>query len=74
MSTRIVFAASTSVLRWGAGSITVRRGDPWDADDPLVKRYPTSFVDDPSFIHRTTVCVEQATAAPGEVRQVKRGK
>lgn len=76
--------ASTSAMVDG---YHIQFGDTWFADDPMVIAYPSLFTDDPRTAGiRTTVplpeadqlgrpdIVEQATAAPGEVRgRVKRG-
>ena len=70
----VVFAASNAVLKWKTRSVTIRRGDAWAANDPLVRHYPSMFTADPPHIHHTEpIVVEQATAAPGESRRVKRG-
>lgn len=79
----IVYANSTGGVgdpsRPGVIVRTVK-GEPWDADDPFVKARPEMFTAEPPFVRRTTerkapstARVEQATAAPGEVRQTKRG-
>lgn len=44
--------------------------EPWDADDPFVKDNPEFFGDAPQAEPRRSVPVEQATAAPGEKRNV----
>lgn len=64
------------------GETKVDAGTIWPADDPIVKAQPQGFsadpVDAPGF--RCTVrpkearSVEQATAAPGERRQVRRAR
>lgn len=79
----IVYANSTG----GVGDptrpgIVVRtvKGEPWDADDPFVKARPQLFDAEPPFIRTTvarkapTMAVEQATAAPGETRNTRRGR
>lgn len=46
-------------------------GEPWDADDPLVKHRPQFFTKQPVIVKTSAhgwVRVEQATAAPGEKR------
>lgn len=42
--------------------VALKPGAPYDKDDPLVRAYPWAFESD----------VEQATAAPGEKRTLKR--
>ena len=74
-ATRIVYAQQFCVLH-GADGIPyhVDRNSPWDADDPLVKRNPSFFSDEPFQIMRSqhpagTFPVEQATRSPGEARR-----
>ena len=77
MTVKIVHAVSDGFIE---GNI-IRRGEPWYADDPVVKQFPSYFTDDPRQVMRATAPIpesdqiwEQATAAPGERRgQVKRG-
>jgi hypothetical protein len=52
-------------------------GSAWDADDPFVRARPDLFTDEPATVHSTRgkrpvrgPQVEQATAAPGELRDV----
>lgn len=45
--------------------------EPWAADDPFVTEHPEFFSTDPAAEPRRSV-PEQATAAPGEKRQVTR--
>ena len=55
--------------------IIIRKGEAWDANDPIVKANPSLFTADPGKA-RTTVqreVVEQKTKAPGERSQVRRG-
>jgi len=55
--------------------IIIRRGEAWDANDPIVKANPSLFTADAGKA-RTTVqreVVEQKTKAPGERSQVRRG-
>mgnify|MGYP006304929069 CR=1 FL=1 len=48
------------------GSFYVLKADqPWDAGDPLVKKFPHLFDKQPTRVGRS---VEQATKAPGEKR------
>ena len=59
--------------------IVIRKGEAWDADDPIVKANPSLFSVDPGTA-RTTVqrtpedIVEQKTKAPGERSRVRRGQ
>jgi hypothetical protein len=78
--TKVVYAsASTTVDEF----LYTRRGEYFPADDPAVLRHPEAFQEDPpeDCIRRTTPPrdfgdvlppVEQATAAPGEVRKTRR--
>lgn len=74
----LVFANASCSITDGNGMIyQLRRGEPWDADDPLVVSRPTFFSKVPvtarsSRVGSGFVDVEQATAAPGEKRNTKR--
>jgi hypothetical protein len=71
--TRVLFAARTVAIGSPAGVLTVQEGDPWAADDPLVKAHPDLFVEECSRPKRTVrPVVEQATAAPGQLRTTRR--
>lgn len=61
--------ASTVTANPAGGTIRIREGDVWAADDPLVKSRPDLFSSKPVSVHRTVPVVEQATAAPGEKRR-----
>lgn len=59
--------------------ITVAEGELWDADDPVVKAHPVWFetlegkpLRPAKAAARSEAPVEQATAAPGERRNVRR--
>ena len=76
-----VFAVSDfPVNNEDGGSLQVWKGSHWAADDPVVRRYPDRFTTDPRYGLNFTVPpvgyddppVEQATAAPGEKRNVRR--
>lgn len=69
---------------WGVW-VPIPPGSHWDSEDPIVKAFPQYFSDDPAVgiasslpppEHRPAVFVgppvEQATAAPGEVRETPR--
>lgn len=64
----IVVALSTFTIAVDGIPLTVREGEAWAADDPVVKRYPESFSKDGRTVRRSVPVVEQATAAPGERR------
>lgn len=78
--TKIVFATVTQMV-FGPGDVlryNLREGDTWAAEDPIVKKYPDFFSDEPTRLLRTepvapTVAakpakLERATAGPGETR------
>lgn len=67
----------------GGMSILVRKGSHWAADDPVVRAHPDLFSPDPRWGMEYTrepagydapmyELVEQATAGPGERRNVRR--
>jgi hypothetical protein len=73
----VVFATGSFFV----GATKVEAGTYWPADDPIVKSQPQGFSKDPAAApgFRCTRVpvelrpVEQATAAPGERRNVRRG-
>lgn len=76
-----VFAkADFPVTDENGGRAQVWKGSHWPADDPVVQRYPDRFSRDPRYGMQYTrqpagydePPVEQATAAPGERRNVRR--
>ena len=81
---KIVYAtADASVTDPTSGTPgMVRKGTHWSADDPVVAAHPDLFDEDPRWGlaysveppgFRDEPPVEQATAAPGERRNVRRG-
>lgn len=71
----VVYANTTTTISEGPGFVTLTKGEPWDASDPIVKRHPDCFSDQPTRVQtsrRGWTDVEQATAAPGEKRTTKR--
>lgn len=82
----VVFAMSTCTLVDPASGLKVRlsEGEAWWASDPFVKARPDLFVSTPANVRgqrgvKTSPAakvmlpeIEQATAAPGVKRQVKR--
>lgn len=68
----VVFAAYTT---WVSPSVQIVEGEAWRDDDPVVKAHRDKFQTQPKVV-RTTLPrhlrnqppVEQATAAPGELR------
>lgn len=77
----IVYATATAVVSLpGGGQTHVTRGTHWPADDPVVLAQPSLFSTDARYGLNFTARpagydqpVEQATAAPGEKRNVRRG-
>ena len=73
---RIVYARDTLATGTADGlTVSLVAGDPWDAADPLVRQRPELFGPEPppQSIRRTAApVIEQATAAPGERRNVRR--
>lgn len=63
---------------WVTPTVHLNRGEVWDSDDPVVLSHPDWFSDDAEpFLRRSSdgsysgsPTVEQATAAPGEKRDV----
>lgn len=55
-------AARTCVVTHNGVPVLVREGQPFDADDPIVRDIPWLFAND----------VEEATARPGERRSTRR--
>ena len=74
---KIVFVAATTHVR-AKGSkypTLLTAGEAWYADDPLVQSHPWAFIDTPSVVRGAPGApVEQATAAPGEVRNTERAE
>ena len=82
----VVFAMSTCTLVDPASGLKVRlsEGEAWWASDPFVKTRPDLFVSAPTNVRGQRAVksapadkvvssdIEQATAAPGVKRQVKR--
>lgn len=74
---RIVFVAATTHVRTPGSKYPtlLTAGEAWHATDPLVEANPWAFTDTPSVVRGAPVApVEQATAAPGEVRNTERAE
>lgn len=63
-----VRATETFAAFTDAGVVAVQEHQPFDSSDPLVKRYPDKFAGEEKRSRRSRV--EQATAAPGELRDL----
>lgn len=81
--TDVVYARASAVLAHGGHRIAVSAGDPWDAADPLVRRYPDMFTRELAYVRVSTdprgyreveaePPVERGTRAPGERRPTRR--
>jgi len=80
----VVFAKDTVMLTSSdGGSVPVRKGSHWSASDSLVRENPAWFTPDPRYglswsgeppAEMAEPPVEQATAAPGERRNVRRAE
>jgi hypothetical protein len=82
---RAVYARRTAAVSLPSGAVVgIQQGTHWPADDPVVKANPDMFSDDPRHgmlfsrplqadDYPDAPVVEQATAAPGERRNVRRG-
>ena len=77
----IVYPVNDATLTLANGAqATVRRGQHWSAADPVVREKPDAFTTDPRYglafstppAEMADPPVEQATAAPGERRNVRR--
>ncbi len=78
----VVYAVDTAQIPTKeCGLVLVRKGEHWPATDPAVLAAPSLFSTDPRYGMRFSAepagysdpPVEQATAAPGEKRAVRRG-
>jgi len=64
----IVVAVESFVGGIGGSDYRVTKGDMFESDDPVVKKWPALFVPLELRHSSPTPRVEQATAAPGEKR------
>lgn len=69
---KVVYPVAATAIGFNGATVYLREGDAWQADDPLVKARPELFAEEPREARRNPV--EQATAAPGETRDVTRPK
>lgn len=77
----VVFATdSVSLTVPDGGQVYVQKGSHWSANDPVVRAFPQWFANDPRYGLSWTgnppeelsePPLEQATAAPGERRNVR---
>lgn len=73
---KIVYAKEPRVIAFGGMRVALRPGEPWDGDDPLVKRHPDAFVSGPATVRSTRepsglieVAAEQEPRAPRRSKQ-----
>lgn len=64
-----VVAVTSALTQVNGLPVHITQGESYRADDPVVKRYPSLFQDPATFLASRSM-VEQATASPGEVRNV----
>ena len=76
---KVVFACNESPVY--VNGFVVVMGQHWPADDPVVRDHPGLFSDDPRYglaasvpVPERDLPVEQATAAPGEKRTIRRAQ
>lgn len=78
---KAVYATETVRITTESGApVLVQKGSHWPADDPIVRDNPQLFSEDPRWGMVYTrppegydAPIEQATAAPGEKRNTRRG-
>lgn len=70
---KYVFCVSGGWVSAGVFDVQLVPGRAYAADDPVVRMHPHLFSDHPTVYTSRGDIVEQATAAPGEKRAVKRG-
>ena len=67
----VKFCTSTTFVSVNGVRVRLVENQAWHADSDVVRQHPALFTDDPRVLGIPTV--EQATAAPGERRSVRRG-
>jgi hypothetical protein len=65
-----VRATETFAAESDRGYVVVKEDQAFDSKDPMVKRFPDKFKSDEEPKRRGRPPVEQATAAPGELRDL----
>jgi hypothetical protein len=66
---------SATIPTGGRRPVGIRKGEAWDADDPIVVAHPELFTTDARTARRSTPrgeVVEQSTRAPGEKSRARR--
>lgn len=64
----LVYANCNTRVGFNNGFYLLTVDQPWEASDPLVKKFPHLFDKQPTEVRTSGVKVEQATRAPGEKR------
>lgn len=75
----VVIAITNCTVAHNGEAVAIIAGDPWDADSPIVKAYPSRFVSEHDAVRGgdngsispvdPDAPVERATRAPGERRK-----
>lgn len=76
----VVYATTTTMVTLDGAQHRVQKGSHWPADDPIVRAQPSIFSTDARYglVYTREPAgydappVEQATAAPGELRNTRR--
>lgn len=69
----IAVAIATTAVNVDGSIVTLREGDAWDANDPIVAQYPDLFsIEAGRQVRRTRPYIEEASARPGERRGGRR--
>lgn len=80
---QIKYAKDTVALRAGGQRYAIHRGEAWAADSPVVLEHPEQFSEEPIVVRgvadngeviNVAERIEEATARPGEQRNVRRPK
>ena len=67
----VKFCTSTCFVTVNGVRMRLAEGQAWHTSSDVVRQHPNLFVDEPRVLGAPPV--EQATAAPGEKRMVRRG-
>ena len=78
MSEQVYAVDTAQIMMPDESLVLIRKGEPWPADSPVVRFKPALFTTEadrpaPTSIGPDGTPVEQATAAPGERRNARRG-
>jgi len=70
-SEKVVIATVSLATSIGGHRKSINEGQMYPVSDPLVKKFKDCFVSPEEYARLSGVIVEQATAAPGEKRNVQ---